>query len=121
MRWWEQMGRSKPSNLEVSKVLIGAKHWQHVWGKGEQTRWREEMGRGKPSDLEVSKDLIGAKHWQTCLGKGEQTRWQAEMGRGKPLQILLPRWSGVTIGHQPMSTCPMATLGPPRDPTDTNT
>src|SRR5882724_2594989 len=28
---------------------------------------------------------------------------------------------GVTIGHQLMSTCPMATLGPPRDPTDTNT
>src|SRR5882724_7562182 len=28
---------------------------------------------------------------------------------------------GVTISHQPMSTCPMAALGPPRDPTDTNT
>src|SRR5882724_4420318 len=28
---------------------------------------------------------------------------------------------GVTIGHHPMSTCPMAALGPPRDPTDTNT
>src|SRR5882724_7926928 len=28
---------------------------------------------------------------------------------------------GVTISHQSMSTCPMATLGPPRDPTDTNT
>src|SRR5882724_8862680 len=28
---------------------------------------------------------------------------------------------GVTISHQSMSTCPMATLGPPRDPTDTTT
>src|SRR5882724_10773619 len=28
---------------------------------------------------------------------------------------------GVTIGHQSISTCPMATLGPPKDPTDTNT
>jgi len=49
--------------------------------------------------------------------QGGGQRWD-EVNHGK---FCFQGWSGGYNRHQLMSTCPMAALVPPRDPTDTNT
>src|SRR5467141_55009 len=65
---------------------------------------------------------MGAKHWLTCLVKGGANKMAGRDGKRQTMVNSSSKGGvGVTIGHQLMSTCQMAALGPPRDPTDTNT